>query len=232
VAATLIAGLPDAAAARDAPPAAGRVTFAELRAQLVQGGGHLLRSRPLRGLLGAVAAAALGVSAANAVLPLYAVRTLGVPVAVVPTLWAVMSLGTLVAARVTARMVRAAGEGRVLVGALVLLAGGYLVVGAVPLAGVVWAAYAAVGFAAGTWNVLSATRRQRLTPDPMMGRVTSSYRLFAWGLMPLGAGLAGPLAVATSLGAVFLAAGVLIAATAALLTRPLSRPVEAPVAAD
>ncbi|GDY32350.1 hypothetical protein GTS_39830 [Gandjariella thermophila] len=228
VAAVLVAGLPDVVPAREAPSAAGRAVLATLREEVVRGGAHLLRSSPLRVLLTAVAAAAFGVSAANAVIPLYALRDLAVPAAVVPTLWVVMSLGTLAAATAAPRMVRAAGEGRVLVGALLLLAGGYLVVGMVPRAGAVWGAYAVVGFAAGAWNVLSATRRQRLTPGSMMGRVTSSYRLFAWGLMPLGAGVAGPLAVATSLGTVFVVAGAVIAVTAVVLARPLSRPVGVP----
>jgi hypothetical protein len=228
VAATLVAGLPDVPPSPDAPAAPGRARLASLRAQIAQGGRHLVGSRSLRVLLTAVAAATVGVSAANAMVPLYALRALAVPAAAVPTLWAVMSVGTLAATAVTARLARAAGEGRVLVGALALLAAGYLVVGAVPVAGAVWGSYAVIGFAAGAWNVLSATRRQRLTPGSMMGRVTSSYRLLAWGLAPLGAGLAGPLAEGTSLGAVFLAAGAVVAVAAVLLARPLSRPVDAP----
>ena len=33
--------------------------------------------------------------------------------------------------------------------------------------------------------------RQRITPDPLLGRVNSAYRLLAWGTMPLGAAAGG-----------------------------------------
>ena len=56
-----------------------------------------------------------------------------------------------------------------------------------------------------------------------MGRVTSAYRVLAWGLSPLGAGLAGPLAAATSLGTVYVVAGSIVGFTAILLARPLVR---------
>jgi mannose/fructose/N-acetylgalactosamine-specific phosphotransferase system component IIC len=71
--------------------------------------------------------------------------------------------------------------------------------------------------------VLSATRRQRLTPGAMMGRVTSAYRMLAWGLMPLGAALAGPLAKGTSLATVFVVVGTVVVLTAVTLARPLVR---------
>jgi len=227
VAAVIVLGLPDVVLDREDSPGSGRVALAGLRAQVLHGGAYLLRTHALRVLLLAVVAAALAVSAANAVVSLYALEVLAVPAAVVPTLWVAMSLGTLLAATVVPRVVGHLGEGRVMVIALLLLAAGYLVVGLVPRPGVVWASYGVVGIAAGAWNVLSATRRQRLTPSAMMGRVTSSYRLLAWGLMPLGAGLAGPLAATSSLGTVFLVAGGVVAVTAVLVARPLSRATEA-----
>jgi len=33
--------------------------------------------------------------------------------------------------------------------------------------------------------------RQRITPDALLGRVNSCYRMVAWGTMPLGAALGG-----------------------------------------
>ena len=36
------------------------------------------------------------------------------------------------------------------------------------------------------WNTLSISYRQRVVPDEIRGRVNSVYRLFAWGMMPLG----------------------------------------------
>ena len=48
-----------------------------------------------------------------------------------------------------------------------------------------------MGLAGGTWNVLSATRRQRRTPHAMIGRVSSAFRVVAWGVIPIGAALGG-----------------------------------------
>ncbi|MEL6644234.1 MAG: MFS transporter [Pseudomonadota bacterium] len=36
------------------------------------------------------------------------------------------------------------------------------------------------------WNTLSVSYRQRVVPDAIRGRVNSVYRLFAWGMMPVG----------------------------------------------
>ena len=42
-----------------------------------------------------------------------------------------------------------------------------------------------------TWNIVSVSLRQRLVPDALRGRVNSLYRLFAWGMIPLGIAMAG-----------------------------------------
>ncbi|HEY0805964.1 MAG TPA: MFS transporter, partial [Pseudonocardiaceae bacterium] len=183
----------------------------------------LLRDRALRTLVLAVVVAALAASAANAIISLYAIQTLAIRVALVPTLWAVQAVGTLIAAALVPRLATRFGEGRVMVGALSLLGVAFLAVGAIPVAGAVWTAYLLVGAGAGGWNVLSATRRQRLTPRRLMGRVTSAYRMLAWGLMPLGAALAGPLADGTSLATVFVVVGGVVTVAAVTLARPLIR---------
>jgi MFS family permease len=36
-------------------------------------------------------------------------------------------------------------------------------------------------------NIVMVSLRQRVTPDRLLGRVNSAYRMLAWGLMPLGA---------------------------------------------
>jgi hypothetical protein len=110
-----------------------------------------------------------------------------------------------------------------MVGWLVLLGFSFVLFGAVAHVAVGVAAALLFGLCSAGWNVLSATRRQRLTPGPMMGRVTSAYRVVAWGLSPIGAGLAGPLAEVTSLGTVYLVAGGVVVVTAIALARPLVR---------
>lgn len=43
-------------------------------------------------------------------------------------------------------------------------------------------------------NVIMVSLRQRITPDRLLGRINSGYRLVAWGTMPLGAAAGGLLA--------------------------------------
>lgn len=49
--------------------------------------------------------------------------------------------------------------------------------------------------AAVTYNVVTVSYRQRAIPDELLGRVNSLYRLFGWGMMPIGA-MAGGVLVA------------------------------------
>lgn len=59
------------------------------------------------------------------------------------------------------------------------------------------------------WNVITVSLRQRITPDRLLGRVNSAYRLLAWGTMPLGAAAGGLLAQWLGLQAMFGIMGVL-----------------------
>ncbi|HEX5114302.1 MAG TPA: MFS transporter [Pseudonocardiaceae bacterium] len=222
ISAACVGFLPEVKVARGVPGP--RQPPQPMRAQLAEGSRFLLRHRALRTLVLAVVASALAVSAANALVSLYALQTLAVRAALVPTLWVAQALGTLFAAWLVPRLAARLGEGRTMVGALALLGVAFVAVGAIPVAPAVWVAYLLVGVGAGGWNVLSATRRQRLTPSALMGRVTSAYRMLAWGLMPLGAALAGPLARATSLATVFVVVGGIVAAVAVVAARPLARP--------
>jgi MFS family permease len=194
-----------------------------LRQEIVAGTRFLLGTRTLRTLVTAVVASAVAVSAANAVVSLYAVDTLAVRPALVPTLWVAQALGTLFAVWLVPRLATRFGDGPAMVGSLALLGVAFVAVGAIQVAASVWVAYLLVGVGAGGWNVLSATRRQRLTPSVLMGRVTSAYRMLAWGLMPLGAALAGPLARITSLATVFCVVGAVVMVVAVASARPLAR---------
>lgn len=64
------------------------------------------------------------------------------------------------------------------------------------------------------WNVITVSLRQRITPNRLLGRVNSAYRLLAWGVMPLGAAAGGLLAQWLGLQAMF---GIMGALTLALL---------------
>lgn len=216
VAAVCAARLPEVRVAR-------RTGFGTVRVQLVEGVAHLARHPGLRVLVLAVGITALCAAAVNAMLALYAINVLRLPEAVMPWLVVVIAVGSLVGARLSPALAGRLGSGRVMVGALVVLGLAFIAFGATSALPVAVAAVLLFGLSAAAWNVQSATRRQRLTPAPMMGRVTSAYRVLAWGLSPIGAALAGPLAQAVSLGAVYLVAGGVVVVTAVALARPLAR---------
>lgn len=66
------------------------------------------------------------------------------------------------------------------------------------------------GITVSIWNVITVSLRQRITPQRLLGRLNSAYRLVAWGTMPLGAALGGVIAEFAGLPAVFLTAGVVV----------------------
>ncbi|MGW6935722.1 MFS transporter [Lentzea sp. NPDC054927] len=214
VAAVLASRVPDVAPER---------AQGDLRGQLVEGARFLVRTPGLRSLVVAVAITAVCAAAINAMLALYSIQVLGLSEPVVPGLVVCMAAGALLGAWLSPRLAVRWGAGRVMVGFLALLGAAFALFGLVPWLVVAVLACVLFGVASAGWNVLSATRRQRLTPGPMMGRVTSAYRVLAWGLSPLGAGLAGPLASVTSLGTVYVVAGSIVGLTAILLARPLAR---------
>jgi MFS family permease len=63
------------------------------------------------------------------------------------------------------------------------------------------------------WNVTTVSFRQRITPDHLLGRMNSAYRLVAWGTRPLGAAIGGALGQWLGVRAVFAVMGVVCAAT-------------------
>lgn len=194
-----------------------------LAAEALAGLRFLLSHRQLRTIVGVVGWTALLVSALNAVAVLYSIDVVRMPASVVPVLLVAMAVGTMIAARVVTRLVQSVGSGAIMIGSLVLLAAGIAGFGlsSEPIgAGV---AYFVIGLGVGGWNVLSASKRQRLTPKAMMGRLASAYRVCAWGLMPLGAGIAGPVAALTSLRTVLIGVALLIFGMVVLLSPALRR---------
>ncbi|MBQ0926929.1 MFS transporter [Saccharopolyspora endophytica] len=190
-----------------------------LRTEVLEGLRFLVRQRTLRVVVGVVGLTAFLTSGVNAVAFLYAIESLHLPVASVATLLVCTAVGALAAAPLASKLALRWGSGRVMICALFVLAVGIATLGVGRSQWAAWVAYLVMGVGAGAWNVLSSANRQRLTPPPLMGRVTSAHRVLAWGLMPLGAALAGPVAAMTSLRAVIIGAAVVVMAIA-LLSAP------------
>jgi predicted MFS family arabinose efflux permease len=99
---------------------------------------------------------------------------------------------------------------------MVLSALAYLVFG---LSSEPWLAgvtFGLVGWLTVVFNVVLGSLRQALTPDRLLGRVISAFRLFSYGVVPLGSLLGGALARAYGLRAPFVVAGVVIPLTSLL----------------
>ncbi|MDR0482976.1 MAG: MFS transporter [Cellulomonadaceae bacterium] len=80
---------------------------------------------------------------------------------------------------------------------------------------IIGAVWAVSGIGLMQWNIIAVSLRQTVTPPHMLGRVNSTYRLLAWGTMPIGAALGGALGQAWGLRAVFIAGAVVTAISAA-----------------
>lgn len=196
ISAALIAAIPGTA--RAAPAAGTRPP--PMRTQIREGLTWLWRHRLLRTL--ALALGALnGIGAATgATFVLFAQEVLGLDGLGFGILLAVSSigglLGSVLAPAVTARL----GYGRSLLLAVIVPIAGYGVIAVTTSAVVAGIAASVSGFTAVAWNVVTVSLRQRLIPDPLLGRVNSVYRFFGWGMMPLGTLLGGALVRVVELG--------------------------------
>jgi len=131
----------------------------------------------------------------NSLAVLYLVRDLRFSPLAIGALSAIAGVAGLVAAAIAGRVTRWIGVGRTLVGATLLISGGWLIL---PLAGsalapsvtvvTVGASLAAMGDV--FYNVNAISVIQSVTPNRLRGRVSASIRFTLWGLQPLGA-LAG-----------------------------------------
>ena len=226
VAATSLSFLASAAcvvAIRRSEPAAllpaDRRGWAELREGLDAIVGHPI----LRALAGAAAITNLFVNVLLAVLVFFLIRELNVSVAATSGVFVAFGFGSVLGAVLAPRLGRRIGAGRVILAApLGNCAAAALVAtaGLTPLPPFVQVVAGAFvyGFALAVWLVQTAALRQRLTPDRLQGRINASYRVIAWGTIPIGALLGGllgellgpRLAVLTGAGGAALAVPVLL----------------------
>ena len=193
-------GTPAASAALPGP-------WARIRAGLAQ----LVSDPVLRVLVVTVSIMVIANAATDAVLVLYGTSTLGMSEAFYPMLLVAYSVGTLIAAVLVGRADSRLRGGQVMMLALFGIAGTMFVLGFFPNVVAAVIAYAVMGLAGGTWNVLSATRRQRRTPHAMIGRVSSAFRVVAWGVIPIGAALGGLVGERWGIPSVYLLSGTVIA---------------------
>ena len=187
-----------------------------LRADVAEGLRYLWRHRLLRTLAAMTGLFNLATNATFAVFVLYAVgpdSAMGLTEVTFGLLFATIAAGSLIGALLADPIIRRLGRSRSL---FLGILGGVGTVGIAALTTnplVIAAAFLIGGVTNALWNVVAVSLRQRITPDRILGRINSSYRLVAWGTRPLGAAAGGLLGELLGLRAVFAIAAALILAT-------------------
>jgi MFS family permease len=185
-----------------------------LRADVAEGLRYLWHHRLLRTLAAMTGLFNFATNATFAVFVLYAVgpdSAMGLTEAAYGVLFATLAAGSLIGALLADPIIGRLGRSRSL---LLGILGGVGTVGiaaltTIPL--VIAAAFLLGGLTNALWNVVAVSLRQRITPDRILGRINSSYRLVAWGTRPLGAAAGGLLGELLGLRAVFaIAAGFIL----------------------
>ena len=187
-----------------------------LRADVAEGLRYLWRHRLLRTLAAMTGLFNFATNATFAVFVLYAVgpdSAMGLSEVGYGVLFATLAAGSLIGALLADPIIRRLGRSRSL---LLGILGGVGAVGISALTTnplVIAAVFLVGGLTNALWNVVAVSLRQRITPDRILGRINSSYRLVAWGTRPLGAAAAGLLGELLGLRAVFAIAAAVILAT-------------------
>ncbi|MFI7551393.1 MFS transporter [Micromonospora sediminimaris] len=177
-----------------------------MRADIAEGLRFLWRHRLLRTLATMVGTSNFITSGIFAVLVLYAVgpdSAIGLTEPGYGVLLTTIAAGIVLGSIATARIEQRLGRSRTLALSVLAMAA---VVGVPALSTnpfVIGTVFFVGGILLATWNVITISLRQRITPDRLLGRVNSGYRMLAWGSMPAGALVGGLLAEAFGLRAVF-----------------------------
>ncbi|WP_007023193.1 MFS transporter [Saccharomonospora iraqiensis] len=177
-----------------------------LRTDIAEGLRFLWRHRLLRTLAVLTGTVNFATNAAFTVFVLFAVgpsSAMGLSEPAYGVLFATTAVGSLIGSLVAERVERTLGRARTF--RLALLTSALLVgIPAVTTNPVlIGAAFFTGGVGIMLWNVIAVSLRQRITPDRLLGRLNSSYRLLAFGTQPLGALAGGAIAEVVGLRWVF-----------------------------
>ncbi|MBP6043684.1 MAG: MFS transporter, partial [Rhodoluna sp.] len=163
-------------------------------------------------------------------IPLVLLRDQNISPAVYGVIASISAVGGLLGAVTAARLSKWIGEGQVIaVSAVIMGAAAFapaIAASSNQLTAIV--VYAAgqfvISFTVLTYNITQVSARQRLCPEHLLGRMNASIRFFVWGVMPIGALLAGATATAFGIAPVMwvCAIGVFLSAGFVVFS-PLSR---------
>ena len=164
----------------------------------------------LRPLAITVAAFAFAGEAGFAVLVLLVTERLGLAPGWFGILMTVDALASLIMSFFVARLVLRIGHAGSMQVAVVAYVVSALVLGTATIVPLILVAMTISGVADPTWNVVSATIRQRLVPDEVFGRMMTAYLVIAWSLQPAGAIVGGFVAEAWGPQWVYIGSGAIV----------------------
>ncbi|WP_306231982.1 MFS transporter [Agrococcus beijingensis] len=147
-------------------------------------------------IVGTTALTNLGTSIGMTLSPILILRILGLDPAIYGVLMTLGAIGGLVGSVLANRIARWIGEGQALaLSTLVFTSSAALLPLAAhfpPLAVPLLIVFEVLlGFSILVYNIVQVTARQRVCPKPLLGRMNASIRFVVWGVMPIGALLAG-----------------------------------------
>lgn len=150
----------------------------------------------LRRIVATVALSNLGSIVVYTLLPIAILRILGIDPLLFGVILSIGAIGGLLGSVMATRIARRIGEGPAITWSVLVFA---LATVLLPLAVLVPEASIALlivgeaifGFTVLVFNIVQVTARQRLCPKPLLGRMNASIRTVVWGVMPIGALLAG-----------------------------------------
>lgn len=187
-----------------------------LRADVAEGLRYLAGHRVLRTLALMTGSSNFATSALFAVFVLYAVgpgSAMGLTEFAYGILITATAVGSVAGSLFAAAVARRIGRAWSLAVGVVTVTGICVVPALTADPWLIGATFAIAGVGIMLWNVIAVSLRQQITPDAMLGRLNSCYRLLAWGTMPLGAFAGGAIGEAFGLKAAFLAAAVVAGLT-------------------
>jgi MFS family permease len=180
-----------------------------MRTAMADGVRWLSRHRLLRTLALLVAVNTFCFQVGIVTLVLLATQTLHLNTAGFGLLLAGAATGSVIGGVANARIVEHTGTLPALLTSLTLNVVAFVAIGFSPDAVTLGVLLAVSGFATTTWSITAVSLRQRLVPPPLLGRVTSVYRMLATSLMPVGALAGGLIARELGIRAAYPVAGVL-----------------------
>ncbi len=177
--------------------------------EIAEGLRYLFANRVLRTLALMVGVFNLGSSAVFAVFVLYAVAPgpLGLDEVGFGVLMTALAAGSIVGSLLVERIEGLLGRANLLAAAVIVITAATFTPAFTTSPFVVGVAFFASGLLNVCWNVVTVSLRQRIVPDHLLGRLNASYRLLAWGTMPIGAAIGGFVGEVLNLNAVFILAG-------------------------